>query len=237
VIKTNDNIQKVIIENEQIKQEIKHIKEENQQIKEENKQIKDNLNNALAVVQENHPCNIQVNNTYNNTINQNITIVCNFGEEDISYVIEDAKFLSGCMKEIFSSALESVVKKIYFDKDHPENHCIKMANIKKDQVMLKENDEWNRKHISGPAQKMIHKGKNILQTYYNSSDEYKATMQRMVEDEDLLPDRKLEYLNKLGRPETTEHKVAISKVKGVISNYKYDGPPIPDNNDNVVEDS
>jgi hypothetical protein len=192
----------------------------------ENKQLRADLDNVIAMVKDKSPCNIQVNNY--NTVNNvnNITIVCNFGEEDVSYVIEDGQFLNGCMKELFSSGIESVVKKIYFDKEHPENHTIKMANIKKDQVMLKEDNEWVRKHLSGPAQKMIRKGKNILQTYYISSDEAKAAMQRMVEENDVTPDRKLEYLSKLGQPESNEHKIAISKVKGVLSNYKYE----PNNN-------
>lgn len=87
--------------------------------------------------------------------------------------------------------------------------------------MIKQKDGWMRKHISGPAHKMIHKGKSILQSYYIESGEAQKAVDRMIDEDDNEPDMKLEYLHKLGIPDTNEHKQAVSKVKGVISNYKY----------------
>ena len=149
-----------------------------------------------------------------------ITIVCDFGHEDVSYVIRDNIFLKDCIKHLFTTAIESVIHKIYFSPEHPENHSIKMQNIKENQVIIKQNNEWFRKHISDPAHKMVYKGQNILQTYYFESGEAQKTIDRMMEQEVIEPDKKLDYLNRLSIPDTTEHKQAVSQVKGVISNYK-----------------
>jgi len=96
-----------------------------------------------------------------------------------------------------------------------------MKNIKENQVMVREDGKWKRKNIKSPAVKMVNKGKNILHTYYLESGKFQEALDKMMEEEDLSPDKKIEFLNKLGMPQSNEHKVAISKIKGVISNYKY----------------
>ena len=153
-------------------------------------------------------------------ITNNIIIVNDFGNEDVSYINQDKEFLKDCLKKLTTSAIESVVKKIYFDEDHPENHNIKMQNIRENQVIVKENNEWIRKHISGPALKMLLKGRSLLNSYYYSSDVFKKRQEEIIQSENEIIDETAEYLNKLIVPKSFDQKQALCKVKGVLSNYK-----------------
>lgn len=183
-------------------------------------QIHPTINNTTN--NNNNTTNNNNNTTNNNTTNNNITLIINdFGNEDIKHIANDKEFLEKCMKELFTSAIENMVKKIYFDKDHPENNNIKMQNIKLNHVMIRKNGDWERTNVSGPAIKMIRKSKNILQDHYISSGESQKEIERMIEEELIEPDKKMTYLSKIISPDTNEHKIAISKVKGVISNYKF----------------
>ena len=72
--------------------------------------------------------NNNITNNITNIINNNITIVLNdFGNEDISYIKDDKLFLDKCMKQL-SSGISTLIEKIYFDKENPQNHNIKMKN-------------------------------------------------------------------------------------------------------------
>lgn len=201
--------------------EFDKLKKENEILNEEIHKLK--LQNNTTINNNNTTNNntINNNNTTNNN-NTNITLIINdFGNESISHIVDDKQFLEKCMKELFTSAIENVVKKIYFDKEHPENNNIKMQNIKLNQVMIRKDGDWERTNISGPAIKMIRKSRNILQNHYISSGDSQKEIDRMIEEESIEPDRKMNFLNKVVLPDSNEHKSAISKVKGVISNYKF----------------
>ena len=162
-------------------------------------------------------------NTFNNNNNTNTdidTIACDFGNEDISYVIKDTDFLEKCLKDLFTTGIESVVKKIYFDDEHLENHSIKMQNIKENQVMIKQNGNWVRKHIYGPAQKMIYKSKVILHLHYVQSGEYQRKLDEMMEHDDIQIDYKNDYMYNVTMCGRSENKRAVQQVKGLCSHYK-----------------
>ena len=139
-------------------------------------------------------------------------------EESISHVEHDGPFLDECLKKLHTSAIESVVEKVYFDDDHPENQTIFMKNVKLNQVMIREDGKWKRVNGHTPAVNMMQKSKKILHTYYHE----KVKDETYNIDEALEPDGKIMYFNKLMNPDTNEHKIAISKIKGIISNHKFD---------------
>ncbi len=144
--------------------------------------------------------------TINNTMVNNITVVVNdFGNEDISYIKDDKQFMDDCMKQI-TTAVRNVVEKIYFDKDHPENHTILMKNLKMNQVMIKEEGEWKRRHVGETIPKMVKKGRHILQTHCILEDNQEDN----IDDE---PDPRLMYLNELLIPQSVAHKNVVSMVK------------------------
>jgi rubredoxin len=167
--------------------------------------------------------NITNNNITTNNNCNNITIVLNdFGSEDVSHVSNDTNFLDKCLRELSTSAIENLVERMYYHDDHPENKNVLMKSMKQNIVMVRTDGKWKQMHPNTPATKMVHKGKKILHSYYVESGKQQEEMNKLVEEGDLTPeDKKLSYLLKLGIPNTNEHKVAVSKVKGVISNYKF----------------
>lgn len=92
-------------------------------------------NNLIQSVQSN---NIQIQNNIIN--NNNITINLNsFGSEDRSYLKQEL------VKECYENLqIIPLIKDVYFNSDHPENHTIKLKSEKKKRVMVHEgNKKWN----------------------------------------------------------------------------------------------
>lgn len=160
--------------------------------------------------------NINTTNIVDNSINiNNLTVLMNdFGNEDITHVIDDKPFLDKCLREI-STAIRNVVEKIYYDAEHPENKTIMMKSRKGNQVMVRENDEWKLRHTSETLPKMVKKGRMILTNHYVTKDENGKCLNDEV-------DMKLVYLNDVVLPTTIAHKNNISMVKSLVGNYPYD---------------
>ena len=183
----------------------------------ENERIK----NELLKLKESNTTNITTNNNTTNNITNNITVVLNdFGNESISHIVNDKEFLDGCLKRLLTTAIEEIIEKVYYDDEHPENRNILMKNKKLNQVVVHSNGEWKCRNISSPAAKMLCNGKNIITTHYIENGHSQITIDKMIEEGDLGIDKKIVYLQKLADPNTNEHKIAISKVKGVICNFR-----------------
>lgn len=210
----DDELTRLKAENSRLLYENARVLTENAKLSQE----LDNLRKELLSVKDNPHITITGNHNNVTINNNNVTIILNdFGREDTSYVEEDQPFLEDCLKRLHTSAIESVVEKVYFDEDHPENQTVKMKNMKMNQVMIREDGKWKRVNGHTPAVNMMQKSKKILHSYYN--DKVKDDMPH--EDNICEPDRKIVYFDKLMNPNTNEHKIAISKIKGIISNHKY----------------
>ena len=92
----------------------------------EQAQIVNELRSQIAMLLE-----IHAGTTNNNTTNietQNINIIIKaFGNENTDYINNKA-FLS-CIGQVYKS-IPSLLQKIHFDPNHPENHNIKITNKK-----------------------------------------------------------------------------------------------------------
>ena len=174
-----------------------------EELEKEITKLKDVINNSHGVIY----------NTTNNITN-NITIVYDFGQEDIAYLKDNPDFLTECLIDI-PSGLRKVVKKIYFNNEHPENHTITMKNQKLNQVMIREDGQWIQRNAHETIPKMVKKGKRILHEHYCNDNPYN------INDDDDEPDAKLSYFNDLSIPTTNAYKNAVSMVKSEISNYNF----------------
>ncbi len=152
-----------------------------------------------------------INNTTN--ITNNITIVYDFGKEEIEYIKDNPDFLKECLVDI-PIGLRKVVKKIYFDKDHPENHTIAMKNLKLNQVMVREDGQWIQRNVHETIPKMVKKGKRLLHEHYCNDNSHISESHNEL-------DPKLSYFNDLSIPTTSAYKTAVSMVKSEISNYNF----------------
>jgi transcriptional regulator len=187
--------------------------EECTRLKEENARLKE----QLAKLSSERDNGSTINNITNNVTNTaNITIVYDFGKENIEYVKNNPLFLDECMRDV-PVGLRNVVKKIYFDADHPENKTVAMKNFKLNQLMVREGGEWHQRHAHETIPKMVKKGRNILQEHYITGEVYNKTN----DDEETEVDPKMEYFNDLNIPTTNAYKKAVSMVKSEIGNYNF----------------
>lgn len=210
------DIIKKLLSDDHLGDELTRLKAENAHLLDENAKLHkeiEALRKTLLSVKDNPQ--ITINNV---TIHQNnnVTIIVNdFGKEETSHIEEDGQFLDECLKKLHTSAIESMVEKVYFDGDHPENHTILMKNVKMNQVMIRENGKWKRVNGHTPAVNMMKKSKRILHSYYNDK------VRMYDECENIMEDGRIMYFDKLMNPNTNEHKIAISKIKGIISNHRF----------------
>ena len=106
--------------------------------------------------------------------------------------------------------MTSVAKNIYFNKDHPENHTIKMQNFKLNQVMIHEDCNWVKKQIRDTLPKMVKKSQKILANHYYNSPEI---MHKDIDENDHVKQLQLGYL--LDENDSA-FKKSIYSIKSII---------------------
>ena len=119
----------------EMKEEIKLVKKE---MKEEIKMLLKKIGNTT-----NNTSNTS-NNITNNTKNDINIHVNNYGDfkENIDYLSE--KYLISLTKRPHKGVI-TLIKDIHFNKDHPENHNIKITNKKFPYVSIYKNNKWKLK--------------------------------------------------------------------------------------------
>jgi len=110
---------------------------------------------------------ITTNNTINNinqgTINNNniqITIN-NFGEENLSYISQE--FLEKCFNTE-ATGIRTVLDKIYFDHNHPENHNVRLTSLRHAITEVYKDNQWIPKGLYDTIEKMILKSTSLIIT-------------------------------------------------------------------------
>lgn len=127
-----------------------------------------NLQNQLLKIQEElqqlkNTKNEETNNTYNQTINNTFNFNLNhnpFGQENYSY-ISDTEF-----KNIMSKGMQSVitlVNRLHFDENHPENHNIYISNISSGYILVFDGKNWNLIPNSEGLTNLLDNGSNLLE--------------------------------------------------------------------------
>lgn len=98
------------------------------------------LENENKVLRES--CPIIINNTNYNSINNINVTIKDFGNETLSHVISDVELITDCIHRMHLDGVPRLVKKIYFDPEHPENSTIKLNIEHTDKLMIHKNGEW-----------------------------------------------------------------------------------------------
>lgn len=106
------------------------------------------------------------NNNSNNTI-QNTIVVNNFGHEDISHL--SPQFIENCLCYM-SHGVKSLTKAIHLDKDKPENHTIKVTNLKSPYVKVIQDGKWVFKDKKEAISDLIWKEGQILKSHYDKNE-------------------------------------------------------------------
>jgi hypothetical protein len=111
--------------------------------------------------------------TNNNTTNietQNINIIINsFGKENIDYI--DNKSFLASLSKVYKS-IPSLLEKIHFDPNHPENHNIKITNKKLPYAsVMGNNQKWKTVDRKDAIESMVLNGYNMLDEKYAENKE------------------------------------------------------------------
>lgn len=121
------------------------------EINELRRQIESNAN-VKNVSYNTHNRNTQ--NTINNNININVK---NFGSENVSYLPKD--FLTRCFT---TKNIVRLIENIHCDKEHPENHNIRIKSKKKNTMETREDEKWIVKDEDEALTECIQNGYRIL---------------------------------------------------------------------------
>lgn len=147
---------------------INRLQSDKNELNQENK----NLNQKVSALSRKnrvpHTVNLTINNTNNFQLN-------NFGNENVEYMNPD--FLMTC----FNKGLHGVIEMInmtHFDKDHPENHNIRLRSINNKLVEVMHDNEWIAKDMTTTLNKIIRNSRTrilksvspIIQPLVNSNN-------------------------------------------------------------------
>lgn len=108
----------------------------------------------------------QVNVTNNITSTQNIInfTINPFGEENLSK-ITDNDYLSIIKRGLFS--VPSLIEKVHFDKNTPENHNVYISNLINDYVLVYDGENWKLKNRCDILDKMYDDSADFLEVKFN----------------------------------------------------------------------
>ena len=124
------------------------------------------------------------NNNTTNTNNietQNINIIIKaFGNENTDYL--DDKAILACISKVYKS-IPSLLEKIHFDPNHPENHNIKITNKKLPYAsVMGNNQKWKTVYRKDAIETMVINGYNILdEKYAENKDKFSGKKQENFE--------------------------------------------------------
>jgi hypothetical protein len=98
--------------------------------------------------------NVQQNNNNNNN---NFYMIRDFGNENTSYLSKE--FLSSCFA---TKDVVRLIENIHCDKEHKENHNVRLRSLKNDMMEVKQNDKWMVTDSDDTLKDLIQSGYRIL---------------------------------------------------------------------------
>jgi hypothetical protein len=160
---------------------------EERKLREQFQKESDELRLQVSLLLDRHTTQINTTNSNNkNSHNtkigtQNIIINVNaFGNENVDYI--DDKAILACIGRVYKS-IPSLLEKIHFDPNHPENHNIKITNKKlKYASVMGDNQKWKTVDRKDAIDKMVLNGYNMLdEKYSENKDKIPETKQQNFE--------------------------------------------------------
>jgi hypothetical protein len=142
--------------------------------------------------------NNQINNNIGTQVNININA---FGNENIDYI--DNMSILACIDRVYRS-IPSLLEKIHFDPEHPENHNIKITNKKLPYAsVMGNNQKWKTVDRKGAIDTMVSNGYNLLDEKYS-------------EHKDKIPTSKQQRFEGFLSRFETEDKDVIKQIKSEV---------------------
>jgi hypothetical protein len=108
--------------------------------------------------------------TINNNTNNNYTInvaLNNFGQESLDHISQS--MLDKFVKEI-RTGVAKLIDEIHFNPNVPQNHNVRIQNVKGRTLAVYKNNEWCVQDMSEVINHLINNGCRILYDHYESSE-------------------------------------------------------------------
>ena len=162
-------------ENEQYSEVIQVLKEENNEMRErldKKDQEMEVLRKQVESLMARSTGNTTNRNSNNNTHieNQHVNIVVNsFGNENIEHLTD--KLVCKLIQAGPFTCLPKIIERIHFDPEHPENHNIKVTNLKNRYAKIVKDNKWITTNKKQVIDTMIQNGYGLLEEKYQDNKE------------------------------------------------------------------
>ena len=104
----------------------------------------------------------------NNTVNNVTIVVNNYGDEATGYISQDEAALVRAIRA-GPAGLQDMIKRIYFNEDHPENHTVHQPNLARQicQTWDANTKSWKYKPIDEVTYDVLYKAAKPLHEFYS----------------------------------------------------------------------
>jgi hypothetical protein len=195
---------KLLNENENMKNEIADLKDENIKLKQVSTVT--NINNINNF---NNISNITNINNVSNISNLNIQLVA-FGSEDRTKLKNSEIF--GLLKKGFKSVPE-LIKRLHFDENKPENHNIYIPSMSRNYVMVFDGDEWRLVDKDETVESIFDDGRDFLVI---KRDEFEEILDEKYNKQIIKFDRFNSEIDKV----KTKKKEILNDIKMILYNKR-----------------
>lgn len=137
-----------------------------EEMAEQNNKINKLLDNVNTTTNSNNTMNNSGN--HNNSHNQVNNIQLNvFGKEDLSMITENVKqeLIKGPFK-----MMPKLMEMIYFNKDHPENHTLKLVNKKEKIMKIHDKEGWKYVDKNETIDYILEDKNYAVDSYYDRNE-------------------------------------------------------------------
>lgn len=124
------------------------------------------VNELKELVCRNGATNNITNNNMQNNINIHINVRDLGGQENTKYL--DNEFLMECFKDM---DLVKVLEELHFNPEHPENHNVRLRNVKQNLMEYADQGRWIVKKKDKVLYEMVMNGWRILDRYSKKNKE------------------------------------------------------------------
>lgn len=139
-IKLSGDVIKFLEEMKKMKKEMKELKKENEEMKKENEELKKENEELKKEMCVNRDMFTGDHNTVNNIVNN--IVINNYTEPNTDYILSkhcDAALKNGSLTD----GCLQMARLIWFNTNHPENHCMYMSNKKDKSIKCVESGTEN----------------------------------------------------------------------------------------------
>jgi len=157
--------------NEQLREKNEQLREKNEQIEKMQSRMQkqiEKLTNKLKIQNIN---NGTINNINNNTINIQLL---NHKDTDYSHLTDKDYMM--CIKNC-NRCVKTLIEKVHFNKDKPENMNIYISSIKGNYIMVYKDNEWQIANRKEQLDNLFDSNETVLEIWH---DEYKEKYPHII---------------------------------------------------------